>query len=114
MLTLTAKEDRVPRIHLVSRNPLHLTALDAAEFESGFWTLYETEAEKLINGMVYLHQKKSEPSFFGGVISGFRLAGGQEPYPGKIVFKVKAQDDCKNIPWEGDKHPMAWMGGILD
>jgi hypothetical protein len=37
-----------------------------------------------------------------------------EPYPGKIVFSVTSQEDAKNIAWEGDKHPMAWMGGILD
>ncbi len=104
----------MPRIHLICRNPLYLTKLQAPEYESGFWTFYESEAQKLVNGTLYLHQKKSEPSYFGGVIAGFRLAADGEPYPGKIVFTVKAQDDCKDIPWEGDKHPMAWMGGILD
>jgi len=104
----------VPRIHLVSRNPLNVRTLENGSFESGYWTLYESEAAKLIDGQVYLHQKKSEPSFRGGVISAYRLAGPQEPYPGKIVFTVTDQDECKNKEWEGDNHPMAWMGGILD
>jgi len=104
----------VSRIHLICRNPLYLNVIDPNNYESGYWTLYEAEAGRLVSGTIYLHQKKSEPSYFGGTISGFRLSTDAEPYPGKIVFKVTPRDDCKNIPWEGDKHPMAWMGGILD
>ncbi len=104
----------MPRIHLICRNPLYLTALQPPQYESGFWTLYESEAERLVNGMLYLHQKKAEPSYFGGTISGFRLSTDMEPYPGKIVFTVTAQENGKDVSWEGDKHPMAWMGGILD
>jgi len=110
----SAKEDHVPRIHLICRNPLYLTAIQPPEYESGFWTLYESEAARLVDGMLYLHQKKAEPSYFGGTISGFRISTDMEPYPGKIVFKVIAQDEGKGIAWEGDKHPMAWMSGILD
>ncbi len=104
----------MPKIHLICRNPLYLNALQPPEYESGYWTLYEAEAARLVDGTLYLHQKKAEPSYFGGKILSFRLSTDTEPYPGKIVFKVVAQDDCKAIPWEGDKHPMAWMGGILD
>ena len=104
----------MPRIHLVCRNPLYLMAIEPPKYEIGFWTLYESEAQRLVSGKLYLHQKKSEPSYFGGTISGFRLSTAAEPYPGKIVFTVVAEDGCKDLPWEGDKHPMAWMGGILD
>jgi hypothetical protein len=91
-----------------------LNAITPPTYESGYWTLYESEAQRLVNGMLYLHQKKAEPSYFGGVISGYRISTDVEPYPGKIVFSVTSQEDAKNIAWEGDKHPMAWMGGILD
>jgi hypothetical protein len=91
-----------------------LNAVAPPTYESGYWTLYESEAARLVNGMLYLHQKKAEPSYFGGTISGFRVSTDMEPYPGKIVFSVTSQEDAKNIAWEGDKHPMAWMGGILD
>jgi hypothetical protein len=91
-----------------------LNAIAPPTYESGYWTLYESEAARLVNGMLYLHQKKAEPSYFGGTISGFRVSTDMEPYPGKIVFSVTSQEDAKNIAWEGDKHPMAWMGGILD
>ncbi|WP_051955800.1 hypothetical protein [Beijerinckia mobilis] len=105
------------RIHLISRNPLNLRPLDATAtplHESGYWTFYETEAAKLVNAKLYLHKTKNEPSYFGGTISSFRFASAHEPYPGKIVFTVSEEESAKGIPWEGDKHPMAWMGGILD
>ncbi|HYP57066.1 MAG TPA: hypothetical protein VEQ35_02135 [Beijerinckia sp.] len=102
------------KIHLICRNPLHLTALNPPEFASGYWTFYEAEAAKLVNGSLYLHKTKAEPSYFGGIITGYRFASEAEPYPGKIIFTVASQPSCENIPWEGDKHPMAWMGGILD
>ncbi|ACB94879.1 hypothetical protein [Beijerinckia indica] len=102
------------KIHMISRNPLHLTALTPPVHESGFWTFYEAEANKLVNGKLYLHKTKAEPSYFGGTIIGYRLAEAGEPYPGKILFKVSEEEACKGIGWEGDKHPMAWMGGILD
>lgn len=104
----------MPRIHLICRNPLYLQAIEPTKFESGYWTLYESEAQKLVSGTLYLHKKKSERSYFGGTISGYRVADGNEPYPGKIVFIVTEQTDCKDAAWEGDKHPMAWMGGILE
>jgi len=103
----------VPRIHLVCRNRKYLTEKSYPEFESGFWTLYEKEATGLIGGMLYLHDKKTEPSYFGGRIAGYRLAALDEPRPGKIVFTVVAEDTGKDVAWEGDTHPMAWMGGIL-
>jgi hypothetical protein len=99
---------------LICRKRRYLTALDSPEFESGYWTFYESEANRLVGGALYLHEKKSEPSYIGGTISGFRLASPEEPYPGKVVFRFTPEEICQNIVWEGDSHPMAWMGGILD
>jgi len=104
----------MPKIHIVSRNPRHLMEVAAPEFESGYWTLYEAEAEKLIGGTLYLHKKKSEASYFGGTITGYRLSSPTDPNPGGVIFKVRSEAACEGVAWEGDKHPMAWMSGILE
>ncbi len=101
------------RIHLICRGGRHLKATNVPEYESGYWVLSETQVKQLRNGFLYLHEKKSEPSYFGGVISGHRLASHDEPSPGHVVLTVIAKDNCKNVAWEGDTHPMAWMGGII-
>ncbi|MGB8279050.1 MAG: hypothetical protein WCF20_14395 [Methylovirgula sp.] len=101
------------RIHLICRGGRHLKATNFPEYESGYWVLSETQVKELLNGFLYLHEKKSDPSYFGGVTSGHRLASHDEPSPGHVVLTIIAGDDCKNVAWEGDKHPMAWMGGIL-
>lgn len=101
------------KVHLICRNGRHLKPKDGPEYESGYWVFSETQIKELLNGTLYLHQKKSEPSYFGGMISGHRLAAPEEPSPGHVVLTVIAREDCKNIAWEGDQHPMAWMGGIL-
>ncbi|MHB8886969.1 MAG: hypothetical protein ACYC5H_18135 [Methylovirgula sp.] len=101
------------KVHLICRNGRHLKPKDGPEYESGYWVFSETQIKELLNGTLYLHQKKSEPSYFGGMISGHRLAAPEEPSPGHVVLTVIGREDCKNIAWEGDQHPMAWMGGIL-
>jgi len=101
------------RVHLICRGGRHLKPLNVPEYEIGYWVFTETQVKSLLNGTLYLHEKKSMPSYFGGQICGHRLAGPDEPSPGQVVLRVIARDDCKNIAWEGDSHPMAWMGGIL-
>jgi hypothetical protein len=101
------------KVHLICRGGRHLKSTNPPEYECGYWVFSETQVTQLMNGFLYLHEKKSQPSYFGGVICGHRLAGADEPSPGHVVLKIIARDDCKNIAWEGDTHPMAWMGGIL-
>lgn len=85
------------RIHLICRGGRHLKATNFAEYESDYWVLSET-----------LHEKKSEPSYFGGMISGHRLASHDEPSPGHVVLTIIAKDDCKNVAW--GKIDTQWPG----
>lgn len=101
------------RVHLVCRGGRHLKPTEGFEYESGYWVFSETQVKQLMQGLLFLHEKKSQPSYFGGVIVGHRLAGAEEPSPGHVVLKIAPKNDCKDIAWEGDTHPMAWMGGIL-
>jgi hypothetical protein len=58
------------QIHLIE-NADNFTKLRDKVWESGWWVLTEDEAKKLIGGHIYFHRKKSEPSFYGGVIFEF-------------------------------------------
>lgn len=81
---------RMPAIHLIARGRLNVNpARDAeGEWESGNWVVNEATASRLVGGDIYLHEKQSEPSYFGGTILSFRkLADGQDAE--RIVFRFR-------------------------
>ena len=85
-------------IHLIERTDnVRKTDRSTNEWESGNWPISPEIAQKLIGGSLYLHRGKNHPSHFGGRILSFRV---QEsgPAEGLVVFKVKAQIDCKDVP----------------
>lgn len=74
-------------IHLIEKNrhirpvrPGHLT------YESGDWTVSSEKATLLHGGMIYFHEKQSDPSYFGGRIVGHRVLPDGSPNAGKVVF----------------------------
>lgn len=82
----------MPGIHLIAPRRLNVNpAPDAegeGEWESGNWALTEATAAGLVGGDLYLHEKKSEPSYFGGTILGFRrLSDGDDA--DKVVFRFR-------------------------
>ena len=65
-------------------------------WESGYWNLDETRAQKLVGGEIYFHKKRQEPSFYGGTILAYRV----EPegrFQGKIIFTLKHSPSCRNV-----------------
>lgn len=82
-------------IHLIE--PInHFVMLNDNEWESGGWTLDEGQAQKLVGGEIYFHKKRSEPSFYGGTILGYRVSNEGE-HQGKIVFKLRYSLSCRNV-----------------
>jgi hypothetical protein len=65
-------------------------------WESGWWTLDEDQAQKLVGGEIFFHKKKQEPSFYGGTILGYRVEQDGE-YKGKIVFKLQHKKACRDV-----------------
>jgi hypothetical protein len=65
-------------------------------WESGWWQLDESKAQKLIGGEIYFHKKRQEPSFYGGTVLGYRVEQ-EEPYRGRIVFKLQYRHTCRDI-----------------
>ena len=63
-------------IHLIERMG-HMTCLDRATalWESGWWAVSPDTASKLVGGRIFFHKAQDKPSFFGGRITEFRVAG---------------------------------------
>jgi hypothetical protein len=100
-------------LHLVCRDSLNLHATKFPEFESGFWDFTEEDAGRLVGGMLFLHDAKGKPSYFGGQVSAYRLAEAGEKEPGRIVFTLVSKAEGKAVAWEGAKHAVAWNGGLV-
>lgn len=87
-------------IHLVE--PLNNFAkLQDNEWESGWWNIAESEAKKLVGGEIYFHKKQIEPSFYGGIITGYRV-GQDVQYQGRVAFRLKYDAACRNV--NTDRH----------
>ena len=85
-------------IHIVEIKN-NFVRLSNDEWESGWWQLEESKAQKLVGGGIYFHKTRSEPSFYGGRILGYRVEEGQE-HRGMIIFKLKYDQECRNIKTE--------------
>jgi hypothetical protein len=84
-------------IHLIERKSLFSRVTSpSTEYESGFWSLSEAQAQLLVGGKIYFHQRQIEPSFYGGVITGFRVQQG-EPHNGRIIFRFEPNPECRGI-----------------
>ena len=94
-------------IHLIE--PLnHFVKLKDNVWESGWWRLTEDKAKKLIGSEIYFHKKRLEPSFYGGTILGYRVNQDGGEYQGKIIFKLKHSQSCRNV--STDK--FGWSKGV--
>lgn len=67
-----------------------------SEWESGWWAVAPETAEKLIGGNIYFHKKQAEPSFFGGLILGYRIETTGE-WAGRVIFQFKTGLEFKGI-----------------
>jgi hypothetical protein len=83
------------QIHLVEKAN-NFTKLQEKVWECGWWQLDEDEAKKLVGGNIYFHKKRTEPSFYGGSIRGYRVEP-DEPNRGRIIFEFEYQSACRGI-----------------
>ena len=50
----------------------------------------------MVGGQIYFHERQIEPSFYGGLITGFRIQQG-EPYDGRIIFRFEPKPECRDV-----------------
>ncbi len=105
----------MPSIHFLCRDRLNLHRVsESNEYESGNWAVSASEAEKLVGGMIYLHQKKATPSYFGGLIKSARVLTSQDARSIRYIFRFVPMTEAKEVRWKGNDHAMAWTGGVIE
>jgi hypothetical protein len=86
-----------PRIHLIEKRGYIKKLKDRErEYESGWWVVSEETAQSLIGGLIFFHEAKTKPSFFGGTILGFRIETEGE-YQDRIIVRFESSLECKNV-----------------
>jgi hypothetical protein len=89
------KEYVFMQIHLIEKAD-NFNKLREKIWECGWWKLDEDKAKKLVGGHIYFHKKRSEPSFYGGSILGYRVKQ-EEPNQGRIIFEFEYRSACRGI-----------------
>jgi hypothetical protein len=83
------------RIHLIEKD-CRIEKISDQVWESGFWSIPEAKAKQLLGGSILFHKKKSEPSFFGGLILNYRIQDmGQ--FRGRVIFTFEYQADHRGF-----------------
>ncbi len=102
-------------MHFICRDRRHITVVKHPKYDSGFWAVSQEEATSLVGGMIYFHEAKAEPSYFGGRVLAWRLATKDDTFEhaGDIIFTIEATRDAKGQRWIGQDHAMAWKSGLL-
>jgi hypothetical protein len=87
----------MPAIHLIEKeNLISRVSGSQTEYESGYWALSEQDARDLVGAHIYFHERQIEPSFYGGLIIGFRVQQ-TEPYTGRVVFRFEPKSECRGV-----------------
>jgi hypothetical protein len=115
MTKTSAMPSLISELHVIEKQGL-VILLDKERciYESGYWPVAESDAVRLIGGMLYLHQTKAKLSKFGGIVLAHRREEEIEQYRGRTVFKFQATKDARGVAWKGANHPMACIGGVVD
>lgn len=101
-------------IHFLCRDRLHVHAIKHPVYESGTWDVSPEDAQRLVGGLIFLHQSKAQPSYIGGVIDSFREVQTEMAHSRRIIFKFTSTAEGKGVRWQGADHSMAWTGGIVE
>ena len=96
------------KIHLIQKRP-DLRPWSAPEgypvYESGYWALSEKKARSLIGGEIYFYEKRTAPSFLGGVIENIRLKQ-EDPWKGRIIFTFRSAPEYEGKRTSKDRWGM--------
>src|SRR5512140_614991 len=103
----------MPSIHFICHDKLNLNVVKHPVYESGIWDV-ESAAPGLVGGMLYLHEKKADRSYFGGKIESYRVVETGEPRSRRVIFTVTSLREAKDVPWRGPAHGMAWTSGTVE
>ena len=108
----------VRAIHLLNRfeggKPANMHRYGDSAYSSGFWDFSEDFAKQLRGQWVYFHETKGAVSYFGGVVTGYRLVKKPDfARPDRVELIFEPREKASGCSWRGKKHAMAWNGGIV-
>lgn len=102
-----------------NKNPDGLSSLKVSDGErvSGFWDIKESDAQELINGLLFLHETKSRKASFAGKILDYEVVTVDKlKRSRRIAFKLKvlnAHSNPTSWPKDGSNHAMAYCSGVV-
>lgn len=102
----------MPQAHLICRNHDGIKLVSMPNYTSSAWYIPEDEAKALIGGMIYFHEAKDQPSYFGGRITGYSLCHVEDDQRARIVIELTAVPEGRGQKWSGKKHDMAHYSGV--
>ena len=75
------------KLHLIEKlRKMKPISQGSSTFESGDWTIAAERAQRLIGATVFFHETQTDPSYYGGKITGYRVIPAGSPNAGKIVI----------------------------
>ena len=101
-------------IHFICRDRANLHPVNPPVYESGDWDVTPEDADKLVVGMIYLHQTKAALSYFGGKITSYRMTETDNLHRRRIVFTFTSMPEAKGVKWRGTNHSRAWTSGVIE
>lgn len=103
-------------IHFICKDNLHLSRIEKGkdDYTSGNWDLPQADAEKLVGGMIYLHQTKARLSYFGGKVVSAKEIQTKDTHAKRIVFTFTFTPESRGVAWQGTGRATAWTSGVLD
>lgn len=102
------------KAHLKCVNGLGIKVKQMPLFTSEAWDISSEDAEKLLGGIIYFHDTKRKPSYFGGIVRGYQIIDTNNAHSERVVFTIEATREAKGKPWSGRNHTYAHYSGVMD
>jgi hypothetical protein len=99
----------------IGRKNLGRVSGRAHVWRSGFWDLPLKEAQALVGGWVYLHETKSDPADFGGlVVNALPYKHEGVVHQDRVMLIFEARTAARGVAWRGMDHSRAWTSGLVE
>lgn len=97
--------EAVKNIHFICKRGENHANIEGRTFRTGSWSVSDKEAEKLVGGMIYLHETQKDKAWTGGKILRYHVHE-SGPDKGRKVFIYQQAVDFRVVcpgPWGQEK-----------
>ncbi len=100
--------------HFICKDRLGIKGLGGGMYSSEAWDIQSSDADKLVGGRIFFHEKKTLPSYFGGIVLSYEEIETGNAHTKRILFKLETDKAGKGVPWAGRDDVMAWYSGVIN